>query len=54
MGLLDELHRSGRTVVLITHDSDVAEASGRVMRIFDGQIDEVAPVAASTAGVEAP
>ena len=27
MDLLDELHRSGRTVVLITHDPDVAEAS---------------------------
>ena len=28
MGLLDELHRSGRTIVLITHDADVAEALG--------------------------
>jgi len=38
MGLLDELHRSGRTIVLITHDADVAQAAGRVMRILDGQI----------------
>jgi len=37
MSLLDELHRGGRTVVLITHDADVADASQRVMRIFDGQ-----------------
>jgi putative ABC transport system ATP-binding protein len=37
MGLLDELHRGGRTIVLITHDADVAEASGRVLRIFDGE-----------------
>ena len=38
MDLLDELHRSGRTIVLITHDAEVAEAAGRAMRIRDGQI----------------
>ena len=38
MDLLDELHRSGRTIVLITHDAEVAEAAGRTMRILDGQI----------------
>ena len=36
--LLDELHQSGRTVVLITHEADVAAAAGRTMRIRDGQI----------------
>ena len=41
MGLLDELHQGGRTIVLITHDADVADASSRVMRIYDGQF--VAP-----------
>ena len=40
MTLLDELHLGGRTIVLITHDADVAEASGRVMRIFDGRISD--------------
>ena len=34
----DELHRSGRTVVLITHEADVADAAERTMRIRDGQI----------------
>ena len=38
MGLLDELHQGGRTIVLITHDADVAEASGRVLRILDGEL----------------
>ncbi len=36
--LLDELHESGRTIVLITHDADVARSAGRTMRIRDGQI----------------
>jgi len=40
MALLDELHRSGRTIVLITHDADVAEASGRALRILDGQFGD--------------
>ena len=28
IGLMDELHRSGRTIVLITHDAGVADAAG--------------------------
>lgn len=54
LGLLDELHDGGRTVVLITHDGDVAERSGRVMRIRDGQFGDAAPVAATSTGTSAP
>jgi len=39
LGLLQDLHRAGRTVVLITHERDVAEVAGRVVRIRDGQLD---------------
>jgi len=46
MALLDELHQSGRTIVLITHDADVADASQRVMRILDGRIADAAGVPA--------
>jgi putative ABC transport system ATP-binding protein len=38
MSLIDELHASGRTIVLITHDGEVAEAAGRSVRILDGQL----------------
>jgi putative ABC transport system ATP-binding protein len=36
--LFAELHDQGRTIVLITHEHDVAESAQRIVRIFDGQI----------------
>jgi putative ABC transport system ATP-binding protein len=38
LALLDELHRSGRTIVLITHETDVAAAAERRIQVRDGQI----------------
>jgi putative ABC transport system ATP-binding protein len=36
LGLMAELHDTGRTLVLITHDADVASAADRVLGIRDG------------------
>jgi putative ABC transport system ATP-binding protein len=36
--LFDELHASGRTIVLITHDADVARHARRVVSVRDGRI----------------
>ncbi len=36
--LLDELHGQGRTIVLITHEAEVAERARRVIRVRDGRI----------------
>jgi putative ABC transport system ATP-binding protein len=36
--LLTRLHRGGQTIVLVTHDSGVARAAGRVVRMRDGRI----------------
>lgn len=38
MKMLKEIHAEGNTIVLITHDSDVAQQAQRVVRIADGQI----------------
>jgi len=38
MQMLKELHQEGRTIVLITHDADVAKQAQRIIRIADGVI----------------
>jgi putative ABC transport system ATP-binding protein len=38
LGLLDELHAMGRTIVLITHEAEVARRAGRSVLIRDGQV----------------
>ena len=40
MEILKELHRSGRTVIIITHDEEIASQAHRVVRILDGRIEE--------------
>jgi len=40
LGLMNELHEAGRTLVLITHDLEVASAAGRVIGIRDGLVTE--------------
>ena len=38
MEILKELHREGRTVILITHDNEIAARAKRMIRIMDGRI----------------
>jgi putative ABC transport system ATP-binding protein len=38
LDLLDALHRGGRTVVMVTHDSHVAERAERIIEMVDGRI----------------
>jgi len=37
LALLRDLHRDGRTIVLITHETDVAEMADRVVHMHDGR-----------------
>ena len=41
MDIFHELHAQGNTIVLITHDNEVAKQAGRSIHILDGQITEV-------------
>jgi putative ABC transport system ATP-binding protein len=43
LDLMSELHDTGRTLVLITHDAEVASASQRVLGIRDGLLTENDP-----------
>jgi putative ABC transport system ATP-binding protein len=43
LDLFDELHDAGRTVVLITHEHDVAARAGRVVRLRDGLVTDDSP-----------
>ncbi|MBR6627911.1 MAG: ABC transporter ATP-binding protein [Lachnospiraceae bacterium] len=40
MGILQKLHEDGRTVILITHDNEVASRAKRIIRIKDGRIED--------------
>ena len=42
MDIFHELYEQGNTIVLITHDNDVAKQASRAIHILDGQITEVA------------
>lgn len=38
MKLLDDLHAAGNTIILVTHEHDIAEHAHRVIHILDGEI----------------
>jgi putative ABC transport system ATP-binding protein len=40
MGILKELNANGNTIILITHDSNLARQAKRMVRIQDGEITE--------------
>lgn len=43
MGLFERLYESGNTIVVVTHEEEVAEHAGRVVRLRDGVIESDQP-----------
>jgi len=45
MGLLEEIHRQGNTIIVVTHEEDIAQHAHRIIRLLDGEIasDEINP-----------
>ncbi|MEK7314584.1 MAG: ABC transporter ATP-binding protein [Candidatus Eisenbacteria bacterium] len=48
MALLDDIHRKGNTVILVTHEEEVAARAHRVVRLRDGLIESDQRRASST------
>jgi putative ABC transport system ATP-binding protein len=40
MGVFDRLHQGGNTIVLVTHEADIAAFAHRVIHIRDGQVEK--------------
>ena len=40
MTILDDLHKNGNTIILVTHEDEVAQHAHRIIRLFDGKIIE--------------
>jgi putative ABC transport system ATP-binding protein len=38
LALFDELHKSGQTIVMVTHEADVARHARRIIRMRDGKV----------------
>lgn len=43
MDLFSELHQEGMTILMITHDANIAAHADRILHIFDGRLSENAP-----------
>lgn len=40
MGLIEEIHRKGNTIVLVTHEEDIALHAHRIVRVRDGMVEQ--------------
>ncbi|MBN1971442.1 MAG: ABC transporter ATP-binding protein [Candidatus Delongbacteria bacterium] len=41
MSLLKEIHEAGNTIVLVTHEADIAEFADKIVHMKDGKIDKI-------------
>ena len=43
LGLLEEIHKVGNTVIIVTHEEDIAQHAHRIIRLMDGRISTDEP-----------
>lgn len=43
MGLFEEIHKRGNTIILVTHEEDIARHAHRIVRLRDGIVEDDAP-----------
>jgi putative ABC transport system ATP-binding protein len=39
MGLLEEIHKTGNTIIVVTHEEDIARHAHRIIRLIDGRVE---------------
>lgn len=39
MGLLEDIHKNGNTIILVTHEEDIASHAHRIVRLKDGKVE---------------
>ncbi|MBL0330640.1 MAG: ABC transporter ATP-binding protein [Bacteroidetes bacterium] len=39
MGLFEEIHKNGNTIILVTHEEDIAQHAHRIVRLKDGVVE---------------
>ncbi len=39
LGILDRLHKAGKTLIIVTHDTEIAARAQRIIRLHDGQVE---------------
>jgi putative ABC transport system ATP-binding protein len=39
MGLLEDIHKQGNTIILVTHEEDIAQHAHRIVRLKDGEVE---------------
>jgi putative ABC transport system ATP-binding protein len=39
MKILEDIHKQGNTVILVTHEPDIAEHAHRIIRLRDGEVE---------------
>ena len=41
MGLFADLHQSGQTIILVTHEEDIAQYAHKIIRLRDGKVESI-------------